>query len=160
AMRRLCAELHLKLQHHQYGFSFWDGGQPPKRTFVPGAWCFSTRTHNNFKALQKRFDKYDQAQVRALDQFDWWTLLRSLGFTTEELQQRDLMDSTDFGETIRLTSAYGAAAEYLDGTDTDAMDYKIRGGNDRLAYALAGELEPGSLYLGARVRAIHQTATG
>jgi hypothetical protein len=60
--------------------------------------------------------------------FDWWTVLRSLGFTTEELQQRDLTDSTDFGETIRLTSAYSAAAEYLDGDNTDAMDYKIRGG--------------------------------
>ena len=41
------------------------------------------------------------------------------------------MDSTDFGETIRLTSAYGAAAEYADGTNTDAMDYKMRGGNNR-----------------------------
>jgi monoamine oxidase len=160
AMRRLCAELHLKLQHHQYAFSFWDGGQPPMRTFLPGAWCFSTRTHRNFKALKNRFDKYDPAQIRDLDQFDWWTVLRSLGFTTEELQQRDLMDSTDFGETIRLTSAYSAAAEYMNGTDTDAMDYKIRDGNNQLAYALAGKLAPGSLYLGTKVRAIHQTSTG
>ncbi len=160
AIRRLCAELGLKLQRHRYAFSFWNGGEALSRIFRPGTWCFSTKAHKNFEAFKTRFAKYDPAQIRDLDQFDWWTVLRSLGFTTEELQQRDLMDSTDFGETIRLTSAYSAAAEYTDGTDTDAMDYKIRGGNDRLAYALAGELEPGSLYLGARVRAIHQTATG
>ena len=87
-------------------------------------------------------------------------MLRSLGFTAEELEQRDLMDSRDFGETIRLTSACSAAAEYMGGTDTDAMDYKIRGGNDRLAFELAAPLEPGSLSLGVRIRAIHQNSTG
>jgi monoamine oxidase len=160
AMRRLCAELDLKLQRHQYAFRFWSGGASPSRIFRPGAWCFSTKARKNFEAFKKRFGKFDSAQIRDLDQFDWWTVLRSLGFTAQELQQRDLMDSTDFGETIRLTSAYSAAAEYTGGTQTDAMDYKIRGGNDRLAYALASVLDRGSLYLGSKVRAIHQTSTG
>ena len=112
AIRRLCAELGLKLQRHRYAFSFWNGGEALSRIFRPGTWCFSTKAHKNFEAFKTRFAKYDPAQIRDLDQFDWWTVLRSLGFTTEELQQRDLMDSTDFGETIRLTSAYSAAAEY------------------------------------------------
>jgi hypothetical protein len=51
------------------------------------------KAHKNFEAFKKRFGKYDSAQIRDLDQFDWWTVLRSLGFTTQELQQRDLMDS-------------------------------------------------------------------
>ena len=102
----------LKLQRHQYAFSFWNGAEPPSRIFRPGAWCFSTKAHKNFEDFKKRFGKFDSAQIRDLDEFDWWTVLRSLGFTTEELWQRDLMNSTDFGETIRLTSAYSAAAEY------------------------------------------------
>jgi len=160
AIRRLCDELALKLQRHRYSFAFWNGGKPPSRFFKPGAWCFSRKVGRNFKAFKKLFVNYDAAQIRDLDQFDWWSVLRSLGFTNEELRNRDLMDSTDFGETIRLTSAYGAAAEYSEGTDTDAMDYKIRGGNNQLPYALAGELDPDALYLSAKVRAIHQTSAG
>jgi monoamine oxidase len=52
------------------------------------------------------------------------------------------MDSTDFGETIRMNSAYTAAAEYLSTAtqsvdNTDEMDFKIVGGNIRLVNALA-----------------------
>jgi hypothetical protein len=44
------------------------------------------------------------------------------------------MDSTDFGETIRMNSAYTAATEYLSSksekVDTsDEMDFKVIGGN-------------------------------
>jgi len=52
------------------------------------------------------------------------------------------MDSTDFGETIRMNSAFTAAAEYLPSKDeevddTDEMDLKIEGGNELLVKALA-----------------------
>lgn len=159
AMRRLCHSFGLTLQRHRYAFSFWDGHKRT-RTYSPGQWCFSNRTRRNFRRFKKAFGARDAAQLRELDQFDWWTILRSLGFTQEELQKRDLMDSTDFGETIRLTSAYSAATEYLEGNETDAMDYKIVGGNDQLVHSLAGELDEGSLFLGTKVRAIHQNATG
>lgn len=52
AMRRLCAELGLRLQRHQYAFSFWDGGQPPKRTFEPGAWCFRPEHTTTLRPLR------------------------------------------------------------------------------------------------------------
>jgi monoamine oxidase len=160
AIRRLCKEFDLKLARHRYAFSFWNGGAPPTKVFNPGQWCFSTSAKKNFKQFKQRFWQYDSAQVQDLDQFDWWSVLGTLGFTAEELRQRDLMDSTDFGETIRLTSAYSAAAEYIDSNDTDAMDFKIRGGNSLLPYALAGELDPKEVYRGTKVRAVHQTATG
>jgi len=103
--------------------------------------------------------KLDSAQQRFLDQFDWWSVLRSLGFTPDDLVKRDLMDSTDFGESIRLTSAYAAAAEYFESNPTDEMDFKIRGGNDRLAYSLVSTLDPDRLYLQTKVRSIQQTSS-
>jgi hypothetical protein len=89
-----------------------DASAHPFTPRVSGA--FSARAHRNFNAFAKRFAKLDAAQIRALDQFDRWTALRSNGFKTDELIKRDLMDSTDFGESIRLTSAYTAAAEYIE----------------------------------------------
>ena len=35
---------------------------------------------------------------------DWWTRLKEMGLNEDELERRDLMDSTDFGESIRQTS--------------------------------------------------------
>lgn len=79
--------------------------------------------------------------MRQLDKLDWWAKLAELGFNREDLIRRDLMDSTDFGETIRMNSAYSAATEYLSTQDqtvdkTDEMDFKIQGGNDLLVNAL------------------------
>jgi len=159
AMLRLCDEFGLKRDPHRYAFSFWNG-RKRSRMFLPGAWSFSPKTRRNFGRFKKSFLAYDTAQLKELDQYDWWTMLRSMGFTTEELMRRDLMDSTDFGESNRLSSAYSAAAEYVEGNNTDAMDFKIRKGNDQLTHALAGQIPVGSLYMGTKVRAIRQHATG
>src|SRR5579862_9468660 len=40
AVRQLCNELHLKLDRHEYSFSFWNGrAQSP--VYPPGRWSFS-----------------------------------------------------------------------------------------------------------------------
>jgi monoamine oxidase len=75
-----------------------------------------------------------------------------------ELAKRDLMDSTDFGETIRLTSAFVAGTEYIGSNATDEMDAKIRGGNSKLVYALIDGVGQASLFMGAKVTAVHQNA--
>jgi monoamine oxidase len=159
AVRQLCSELHLKLDRHEYSFSFWNG-RTQSRIYPPGKWSFSRIAEKKFKAFARQFERFDEAQIRALDRFDWWSILRTLGFTREELVRRDLMDSTDFGESIRLTSAYTAAAEYVESDSTDEMDYKIRGGNSLLPYGLIGKIGFDSLYLQAKVRAVHQTPLG
>jgi hypothetical protein len=51
-------------------------------------------------------------QEKELDRMDWWTKVAQLGFSTKSLLRRDLMDSTDFGESIRHTSAFVGATEY------------------------------------------------
>ena len=53
------------------------------------------------------------ATYRELDQVDWWTTLQRLGFSPKDLRTRDLMDGTDFGESIRFCSTYLAATEYF-----------------------------------------------
>ena len=159
AMRELCDRFRLKLDPHQYSFSFWNGS---KRSpiYPPGKMKFSPKAQRKFNAYGKRFATLDVAQQRFLDEFDWWSVLRSLGFTRDDLLKRDLMDSTDFGESIRLTSAYTAAAEYFESNPTDEMDFKIRGGNDRLAYSLIATLDPNNIYLHTKVRSVRQTPSG
>ena len=71
-----------------------------------------------------------------LDLKDWWTVLRDIGFAENDLLHRDLMDSTDFGESIRQTGGYSAAAEYFSSDRYDEMDSKIVGGNIQLVRAL------------------------
>jgi monoamine oxidase len=141
-MQKLCREFDLPLMPHQYGNSFWNQGQPGKR-FAPGAWCMSAEAKGIWQEFAKKFGtkEFQRKESRKMDKVDWWTYLEDLGFSREDLLRRDLMDSTDFGETIRMNSAYTAAAEYISTEDeevdeTDEMDFKIDGGNERLVKAL------------------------
>lgn len=106
--------------------------------------------------------KFTPGQMRKLDELDWWTKLEQIGFSRKDLLRRDLMDSTDSGETIRMTSAYSAAAEYLDSKrqkvgKTDEMDSKIIGGNERLVESLACAIGRENIYTKCEVtRIIHE----
>jgi monoamine oxidase len=89
---------------------------------------------------------------------DWWTILRDRGFTRNELLRRDLMDSTDFGESIRHVGGFSAAAEYFGSNRYDEMDERIEGGNKRLVDKLKGEVvkKQGKILFKRRVRKILQ----
>lgn len=56
-------------------------------------------------------------QKRKLDKQDWWRYLSNKGFSDRDLLLRELADSTDFGESIRHTSAYAAFAEYAESSE-------------------------------------------
>jgi hypothetical protein len=103
-MRDLCKELKLGLQKHQYANSFWNG-LTPAHFIPPGQWCMSPQALAIWQKFQEDFKKFDLKRQEKMDQIDWWTQLRDLGFGPEDLLRRDLMDSTDFGETIRMNSA-------------------------------------------------------
>jgi choline dehydrogenase-like flavoprotein len=131
-MQRLCHALDLDLQLHQYANSFWSQ-EKPAELIPPGVWCLSRRAHELWQRFAKKCEKFRAAEWRELDKVDWWTMLVDLGFSQDDLLRRDLMDSTDFGETIRMNSAYTAATEYLSSKghkvgNTDEMDFKVRGG--------------------------------
>jgi monoamine oxidase len=72
------------------------------------------------------------------------------------LRLRDLLDSTDFGESIRHVSAHSAAGEYLESNATNEMDLKIIGGNGRLPHALANRIGLRNFKLGTTVSAVTQ----
>lgn len=159
-MQRLCSELHLPLQKHQYANSFWDQ-TGRARLIAPGEWCMSEKSYAIWKEFQQEFKTSTPRQWKQLDKLDWWTELSELGFGREDLLRRDLMDSTDFGETIRMNSAYTAATEYLSTkdqkvNDTDEMDFKIRGGNERLIHALANAIGCHNIRTNSEVKKIAQ----
>ena len=69
---------------------------------------------------------------------------------------RDLQDSTDFGETIRMISAYAAASEYFESSPANEMDFKMEGGNSRLIEKLVASMGAGSVRTGMIVQKIKQ----
>jgi monoamine oxidase len=74
------------------------------------------------------------------DYYDWWRYLKNNGCPDFDLDIRELLDSTDFGESIRSVSAAAALAEYADAeliSTNNEMDKKIKGGNDQLAERFA-----------------------
>jgi monoamine oxidase len=162
-MRALCAQFQLPLQDHRYAFAFPDkSGQEPAPFFPAGAWPFRPESEPKLKQFLSDFKNpaiYSLRRQKELDQYDWWSWLLKLGFSHRDLWRRDLMDSTDFGETIRLASAYIAAGEYSASNDYDEMDSKVIGGNHLLPEAMLGRiLQDGtsSLHLSHLVTEVHQ----
>lgn len=159
-MQDLCKELKLGLQKHQYANSFWNG-LTPAQFIPPGQWCMSAEALAIWQKFQEDFKKFGLKRQEKMDQIDWWTQLRELGFDQEDLLRRDMMDSTDFGETIRMNSALTAATEYLSSEgeevdDTDEMDFKVRGGNSRIVNALARKIGVENIRTEHVVVGIHQ----
>lgn len=159
-MQRLCCAFDLQLQPHQYSNSFWDQ-RKHARLMAPDKWCMSRKSYEIWKQFERDFRSFTASQLRQLDKLDWWTHLARLGFDRRDLLRRDLMDSTDFGETIRMNSAYTAATEYLSTKgqkvdDTDEMDFKVLGGNTRLVNSLARAIGRENLRMNCEVEKIIQ----
>jgi monoamine oxidase len=91
---------------------------------------------------------------------DWWTYLEKNGFTEDDLILRDLMDSTDFGESIRHVSAFGALAEYAESSPKNEMDYKMTGGNSRLTEEFVKRIGAENIRTETFVTEINQAKNG
>jgi monoamine oxidase len=122
----------------------------------PGQWDFSPPAKAAFEKFKKTYEDYKPADRVRLDQYDWWTWLREIGFPEDDLLLRDLQDSTDFGESIRMVSAFAAAAEYFESSPANEMDFKMEGGNSKLVNALASEVGNASIHTGMPVQKITQ----
>jgi monoamine oxidase len=149
--------LNVELEPHVY--RVWLLQQDQLR--APGSWNFSTQSQSAWKHFIAQYKKYDDHDKRRLDEYDWWTWLGKIGITNEDRRIREIMDSTDYGESIREVSAFVAADEYVD-TDyinpnnTDEMDFHVRGGNSELVKALVARLPAGSVHLNSAVTSITQ----
>ena len=151
-MKALCHDFKIPLKDHRFEAWLMQDGVVKR----PGQWDFSPQAKAAFAKFRKAYEHYTQGDRLRLDQYDWWTWLKDIGFTEEDLLLRDLQDSTDFGETIRTISAYAAAAEYFESSPANEMDYKMEGGNSRLVNALASQVGNASIHLGTAVQKIAQ----
>jgi monoamine oxidase len=149
----LCKDFGLQLQDHRFEDSLMQNGKVSR----PKTWGFSEKSETALSKLLKSLDGKTRLQLEALDKKDWLTVLRNLGFSDEELRIRDLMDSTDFGESIRFVSGYAAAGEYAVSCEHNEMDFKITGGNSRLAEEFAKRIGEDSIKLNTLVEEIHQS---
>lgn len=127
-IKMLCGEFKIPLQKHQFEDRLLRNGNVSQ----PGEWDFSPEAKAAFDKLIKAYHELTPSQETGLDKIDWWTQLEKIGFSQDDLLIRDLMDSTDFGESIRHVSAYSALAEYAESSPKNEMDYKMTGGNSRL----------------------------
>ena len=150
-MKALCHDFGIPLKDHRFAASLMRDGEVKR----PGEWDFSPQAKAAFEKFRSTYEKYGPRDHVRLDQYDWWTWLKQIGFSEEDLLLRDLQDSTDFGETIRMVSAYAAAAEYFESSPANEMDYKMEGGNSRLIRALESRLG-GSIQTGISVEKIAQ----
>jgi monoamine oxidase len=132
-MKDLCKEFKLEpLMRHCFDFSFLEGGKiKDEDRFTAGAVPFSGKSKEAFNLLREEAKNWSPRTQEILDRKDWWTILRDRGFTDDELLRRDLMDSTDFGETIRQVGGFSAAAEYFTSNKNDEMDFRVAGSSGR-----------------------------
>ncbi len=151
-MKALCHNFKIPLQDHRFEASLMRDGVVKQ----PGQWDFSPAAKAAFEKFRKTYHNYKPRDHVRLDQYDWWTWLESIGFTEDDLLLRDLQDSTDFGESIRMVSAYAAAAEYFESSPANEMDFKMVGGNSRLINALASVIGNDSILTGTAVEKITQ----
>lgn len=149
----LCGEFKIPLQKHQ----FEDGLMQNGKVLPKGKWGFSEPAKKAWSEMIAGYEKLTTLQKTNLDKTDWWTHLENIGFTPEDLRIRDLMDSTDFGESIRNVSAFAALAEYAESSPNNEMDYKMTGGNSRLVQELAARVGADNIKLEKRVTDIVQS---
>jgi monoamine oxidase len=153
-VKALCADFKIPLQKHQFDDYLLQNG----KVLRPGAWGFTAQARAAFEKAKTNYAKLNRLQQTSIDRLDWWTYLEKIGFTDEDLRLRDLMDSTDFGESIRHVSAFGALAEYAESSPKNEMDYKMTGGNSRLAEEFAKRIGVDNIRLNTFVTEINQRA--
>lgn len=153
-VQALCKEFGIKLNEHRFAASLMRNG-----VYTPaGRWDFSPQAQKAFEKLRQTYKSYTTRDKLRLDREDWWTELENIGFTQDDLLLRDLMDSTDFGESIRHVSAFAAAAEYFESSPANEMDFKMEGGNSRLTEALVERVGLENIRTNAQVVEIRERA--
>ncbi len=153
-LKSLCRDFSIPLQQHQFDDYLLQNGVVSR----PGNWGFSPQARTAFAKAVKNYKKLNVAQETKLDKLDWWTYLEKIGFNEDDLRLRDLMDSTDFGESIRHVSAFSALAEYAESSPKNEMDYKMTGGNSRLALEFAKRIGAENIRLNTLVKEVNQRA--
>jgi monoamine oxidase len=155
-MQELCEELGLELFNNQFDTHLIYKGQ----YFKSNEWDYSEEWKKKFQKIIDDYPKLTHADKVKLDKMDWWRFLVNNGCEGRDLDLRELLDSTDFGETIRSVSAFAALAEYAESSPKNEMDLKIRGGNSMFAEKLADKIGRENILLKHTVNRIVQNVKG
>lgn len=151
-IQELCKEFQLELQNNQFDTHLiYKGGYAPA-----GKWDYSEKWKTKFQSLLENFHTLSEAEQIALDKTDWWRYLVQNGCEGKDLEIRELLDSTDFGESIRHVSAFSALSEYAESSPKNEMDLKIKGGNAMLAQKFAEKIGKEKILLKHSVTKIEQ----
>lgn len=152
-MQELCQEFNLPLENNQL-----DTHLIYKEQYSPaGKWDYSPEWKSKFEKLLQEYPDLSETEKLKMDQYDWWRYLVDNGCSGRDLDIRELLDSTDFGESIRHVSAFAALAEYAESSPKNEMDMKIKGGNGKLATSFANKIGLENIRLKHHVSEINQT---
>lgn len=155
-VQALCQEFGLELQNNQFDSHLIYKGKYYKN----GEWDYSEGWKKQFQTLLTKYGKMTEADKKQLDRIDWWRYLVNNGCEGRDLELRELLDSTDFGETIRSVSAFAALAEYAESSEKNEMDLKIKGGNSMLAQKMADAIGWDCIKLQHAVTRVEQNPRG
>jgi len=148
----LCKEFDLTLDNNQFDTHLIYKGKYYNNT----EWDYSESWNRALEKLKEAYPNLSQKEQEALDKMDWWRLLVNSGCEDKDLDLMELIDSTDFGESIRHVSAYTGLAQKAGSSPKNEMDYKIVGGNIRLAEQLMSAVGQDKIRLNHSVRSIEQ----
>lgn len=151
-VRTLCDQFKIPLLNNQFDTSLIYQNQYAKAN----AWDFSDNWKTKMKTLLEGYKTLDEKQKIELDSIDWWRYLVNNGCEGKDLVIRELLDSTDFGESIRHVSAYIALATFADSSEKNEMDLKMQGGNTMLARKFAEGIGTAHILTGHAVKRIEQ----
>lgn len=151
-MQELCSGFGLELLNNQLDTHLIYKGN----YFPAGKWDYSEPWKKKWNELIAGYGQLSDADKQQLDQYDWWRYLVNNGCEGRDLEIRELLDSTDFGESIRHVSAFAALAEYAESSEKNEMDLKIKGGNQILAEKLADAIGRENILLQHTVTKIDQ----
>ena len=152
----LCDEFKLELFNNQFDTHLVYRG----KYYGKDKWRYSDNWKGKWEGLIKSYKNMNDATKIELDKYDWWRYLVNNGCDGMDLDLRELLDSTDFGESIRHVSAFAALAEYAESSEKNEMDYKIRGGNGQLATKFGERIGMENILLEHGVSKVEQTKAG
>ncbi len=149
---QICKEFGLELLNNQFNDSLiYDSVY-----YKPDDWDFSDEWQIKFKKIIDDYRTMTEKEKIMLDKMDWWRFLMNHDIPMKDLDIREYADSTDFGESIRFVSAYAALAEYAESNSTNEMDYKVSGGNSKIASSLADKLGIEKIKISHKVVSVDQ----
>jgi len=150
----LCKEFELELQNHQFESHLTLNGEYKKA----GDWDFTLAWKQKYDALLEHFNSLQEGSIEknAFDKLDWWRYLVNEGISDSDLELKELLDSTDFGETIRQVSAYAGISEYAESSPKNEMDFHIKGGNSGIIFKLAEAIGNENILLKTKVEKVEQ----